>query len=110
MAQTEQSMFLFQQPWFTGGGDTSNEKERLRIPNPKRLEHIVTTEQSEVDITPGEFRIEFEPGVQQIRRQHASSDGLERGGKGLQLSKLYSHTGSHFVPTKLLQVFAAFLQ
>src|ERR1700730_17842552 len=103
-------MFLLQQSWFTSGGNTSNEKERLRVPNPKRLQHIVTIEQPEVDIPPGEFRIEFEPRVQEIRRQHASGGGQKRGREGLQLIKAYADASSHFVPAKLLQIFAAFLE
>ena len=57
-------MFFLQQSWFTSGRNTSNEKERLRVSNPERLQHIVATEKFEVDILPGEFRIEFEPGLQ----------------------------------------------
>jgi hypothetical protein len=103
-------MFLLHQSRFTGGRNTSNEKERLRISNPERLQHIVAIEKSKVDIVPGEFRIQFEPRLLQIRRQDASGGGTERRGKGLELIKPYSNSGSHFMPAKLQQVFATFFQ
>ena len=64
MAQRKQSMLLIQQSWFPSGGYTSNEKERLRVSRPERLQHIVTIEKSKVDILPGQFRIKFEPRLQ----------------------------------------------
>ena len=103
-------MLFLQQSRFAGGCNASNEKERLRIANPERLQHIVAIEKSEVDILPGEFGVQYEAGSQQIWRQHPSCRRLEGRGKGLQLIEFNSHPGSHFMPAELDQVFAAFLQ
>src|ERR1700744_81287 len=110
VTQREQPMLFLQQSRFAGGCNASNEKERLRIANPERLQHIVAIEKSEVDILPGEFGVEYEPRFQQIWRQHPSCRRLEGRGKGLQLSEFNSHPGSHFMSAELNQVFAAFLE
>src|ERR1700761_9834237 len=103
-------MFLLQQPWLPSGHDPADEKERLRISDPKRLQSIVATEKVEVDLVPGQFRIELQPGLQQFRGQHPLRRGSERSGEGLQLINRDSDPCGHSVAAKLQKVFATLLQ
>src|ERR1700735_1440958 len=54
---SEQSMLLLEQSRFTSRSNASNKKERLRVPHPERLQHIMTTEKFEIDLLAGEFRV-----------------------------------------------------
>ena len=62
----------------------------------------------EREILAGEFCVEFEAGLQQIRREYLSRRCLESRRKLLELIKLNPHTGSHIMTAELHQVVTAF--
>src|SRR5206468_4210551 len=110
MAKGEDPMLLSYKPRFACGRYTSNVKERLRISNSKWLQHVVAGKKFEVDIRSGQFRVEFESRLQQVRCQRAPCDGLKRCSKGFELIESQSHTCSHFVATELQKVTATLFE